>query len=171
MERSQLMAMFPSNGKDVDGAASLMRVGYPGLAAVIPDMVYFLRIHQAPVAAMFCQFFIDQQDVLRDRIGTILAKTPNASIRHVLLTNVIAKWRPQNIQRIDHRLCTVVAEGHDNAWHTDLIALELLIEHNASIAWYRRSWIDTLERQVRERTKMLAQLRLAEFAIDRNVSD
>lgn len=163
MKRDELLLLLPSSGKDIVGAERLLCLGYPALAPVVPEMIRFLRIYKSPVASLFCQFFVENQDVLCSRLGTLLAKAREPCVRYVLLTEVMARWRPENIRAIHDRLCSVAATMTYDFHQTDLIALGMLIEHGLSIEQFRGNWLESSERWLAERAERLAALRAAEF--------
>ena len=162
MERSELRQLMPFNSKDVERAESFIKLEYPTIAPMIPEMIKGLGIYQSPVAKIYCQFFVEQQDHLRRQIDSALGKTKNFVIRHMLLTEVISFWREENIRDIVRSLYAACG-SIDDYFHTDLIALNMLVTYKISTEQYRRSLIEQKEGLQQERIAMLADLRKAEY--------
>lgn len=90
MDRKTLMADWPKNGEDAQGAERLLRRGYPELAPVVADMVEWLKTNGA-VGEQFAVFLAEIGGAALDPVRRALAGSHEGQLEH-LMRFVLPHW-------------------------------------------------------------------------------
>lgn len=161
LSRRELVRLMPRTGKDHDDAIRIVQLGYPRVEPVLPDMVRWLRVPDAPVSDVFADFLAQLGDPAADVVAWRGLHPENVWARHRILCDVLPRWPLSALRRVAFMLTTTATQP--DAYDNDLVAVELLAKHGLAELDWLADWVTFKDEMHAKRT---ARLRHARQAVD-----
>lgn len=152
MDRKALMAEWPRNGHDTEGARRLVSRGYPALGPVIPDIVYWLKSN-GEVRDVFGAFLGSAGAAAStDAVREALLGTHEEQILYLLRT-VLPVWPPSDLKTLSQQLERLLQKPSCLGLH--VYALGLLHKAGSETHGSIDEWASVFRRRLRDQQDAL----------------
>ena len=162
MHRKELMRLMPRDGQDVAGASRIVALGFPAIAPVLPDLVKWLRVADAPVADAFAEFLADLGGPAAEAIAWHGLHPDNCWARHRILWRILPRWSDEALRAVAFMLTTTATQP--DAYDNDLRAVEILALHGLAEPEWLAGWLTFKQERLDARVALLAR---AKHAVER----
>lgn len=146
MDRSQLLRLMPRDKNDVDGARTIVDIGLPAAAPILPDIIRQLRVHDSVVAQLFAALLANQPEHCWQHINHELHFGRDDGTKHVIVALIIPQWPLAWLAKVASGLQTTLT--HTNFFDTDLRCIDLLERHALCERAWLKSWLDFKSRRL-----------------------
>jgi hypothetical protein len=147
MDARSLKRLLPRNKDDAEGAKALVALGYPAVEPVLPQMLDWLKSNGSPVELVMCEFFASLGTRAIPAVQKALGSRHDG-LKYSVVKNVISKWPSEAIAPLKVQL-QGLATG-SGYYGTDLIALDLLVEHQLADPAWLKEWTEFKTKRLRE---------------------
>lgn len=153
------MRLMPRDGQDIAGAKRIAALGFPAIAAVLSDIVRWLRVAESPVADAFADLLAGLGAPAVDAVAWRGLHPDNCWARHRILCRVLPRWPDEALRAITFMLTTTATQpdAHDN----DLRAVEILAVRGLAEPEWLAGWLAFKQERLDARTTLLARARQA----------
>ncbi|MDH5275087.1 MAG: DUF5071 domain-containing protein [Gammaproteobacteria bacterium] len=162
MDEKALKALLPRNKDDVEHATTLVNLGHPAVAPVLPQMLGWLKTTGSPVELIMRDFFValgaHAVPVVRNAL-----RSRNDTWKYGIVNHIVTQWPAEAIAPLVGELQGIAASW--TASGTDIIALQLLVQHRLGDREWLEQWSQFKVKRLRELlanaeevNRMLAQL-------------
>jgi hypothetical protein len=151
MNAKSLKQLLPRNKDDAEGAKALVAIGYPTVEPVMSQMLDWLKSNGSPVELVMREFFAN----LGARAVPVVEKalaSRHDGLKYSVMKYVVSKWPVDATSQLKVQL-QGLATG-SGFCGTDLIALQLLVEHRIAEPPWLKEWAEFKIKRLQE---LLAQ--------------
>lgn len=154
MDRKTLMAEWPKDGQDVEGAERLLRRGYPALSPVVPDMVDWLKT-SGPVRERFCSSLAAIGGAATEPVQAALSGSHESQIEQ-LMRFVLPYWSAEELVALAPDLERHLQRG--SLVGLNVMALALLQRAGAQAHAPVEEWADLFRRRLQLQLEALDRI-------------
>lgn len=138
MERSELTKLLPKNSSDVEGARSIIALGYPTVGPVLKSLFQWLETGGSEVELVVRPFFASLGEPALELVSDALASPIKPARKYALLRFVLPAWPPEVLAKVEPQLVALV-HGYD-FYGLDAWALKLLIDKDLGKDEHLEGW-------------------------------
>jgi len=149
LDRSTLMKLWPKDAHDADGAVALVKLGFPAVEPVMPDMARSL-MGQGPVVNVFIEFLGTMGAAAVPHVRVALTSKRELQVRNAL--SVVELLHPEVVRELTTELELLLTEPSVQGLHVD--ALHQLARAEA------KTHAPVTEWEALFRTRIMEQLRV-----------
>ena len=147
MDVRSLKRLLPRDKDDADGARVLVALGHPKVAAVLPEMLDWLKANGSPVELVMREFFVALGASGVPVVQRALASR-HESLKYFVVLHVVMQWPADAIAALRVQLQAVASGSGSHG--TDLLALRVLVEHRLADRAWLEQWARFKTRRLRD---------------------
>lgn len=137
--KSELLLRLPRKKDDAANAIALIKLGYPVVEPVLPQMLDWLRTNGSPVDLVMRDFFAALGRPAIEVVSKAL-RSRHELLQHTILAHVVDKWSCEDVSHLKGELEMLVTGS--GFYGTDIVAMQLLQRHGLSDTTWLREWAE-----------------------------
>jgi hypothetical protein len=138
---------LPKDKDDAESAKALVSMGYPAVEPVMPQMLDWLKTNGSPVEIVMRDFFGGLGMSAVPVVQKALASRHDG-LKYCVMKHVVSKWPAEAIAQLKVQLQSLATGS--GFYGTDLIALELLVQHRLAEPTWLEEWASFKTKRLRE---------------------